>query len=149
LGAYKLAAMLRPNGFDVVTHLERYGSQRDREPDPNIALECGRRKNILIAADPDFETQYAVEVRQAGIAVFLLSNNHDGADKWGPRIIKARDAILLEIGRRRKPFVAHINVDGEISLVRLYYKKKVKTIHVKKRKQRKLRKAANASSSEV
>jgi hypothetical protein len=72
LGAYKLPAILRAAGFIVVTHLERYGSQRDTEPDPNIAIECGKQKNVLITADPDFEHTYGAEILLARIAVFYL-----------------------------------------------------------------------------
>lgn len=99
LGAYKLPAILRAAGFIVVTHLERYGSQRDTEPDPSIAIECGKQKNILITADPDFEHTYGAEILLARIAVLYLVNNHDGADKWGargrypPRIRKATKAL--------------------------------------------------------
>ena len=116
-----------------MTHQERYGSQRDTEPDPNIATECGRRKNVLLTADPDFEHMFGVEIRDAKIAVFYLTNNHEGADIWGTRILSARDDILRELGRRRKPFVAHITTAGVVNQVRLYYRKKTKTIKLAKR----------------
>jgi hypothetical protein len=134
LGAYKLPGILRAAGFTVITHLERYGSMRDRESDPNIALECGKRKNVLITADPDFEYTYGKEVSQAKIAVFYLINNHDGAEIWGARILGAHVQMMRELGRRRKPFVAHITTESHVSLVRLYYRKKIKTIHISKPK---------------
>jgi hypothetical protein len=127
-----LPAILRAAGFILVTHLERYGSQRDTEPDPNIAIECGKQKNVLITADPDFEHTYGVEILQSKIAVFFLVNNHDGADKWGARILAARLDILRELGRRRKPFVAHITTEGVVNQVKLYYRKKTKTIRIEK-----------------
>jgi len=132
LGAYKLPGILRAAGFKLETHLERYGSARDTEPDPNIALECGKQKNVLITADPDFEYTYGKEVLQAKIAVFFLTNNHDGSEAWGARILNAHADMTRELGRRRKPFVAHIITEGRVNLVRLYYKKKIKTIHIRK-----------------
>jgi len=134
LGAYKFPAILRAAGFNVISHLERYGSQRDTEPDPSIAIECGKQKNVLITADPDFETLYAKEVRESKIAVFYLTNNHEGAEIWGARVLAAHSDMQRELGRRRKPFVAHITTEGRVNLVRLYYKKKVKTIHIRKPK---------------
>ena len=134
LGAYKLPGILRAAGFMLETHLERYGSMRDMEPDPHIALECGKQKSVLITADPDCEHTYGKEVLEARIAVFHLTNNHDGAEIWGSRILKAHSDMTRELGRRRKPFVAHITTEGRVSLVRLYYKKKIKTIHIRKPK---------------
>jgi hypothetical protein len=128
-----LPGILRAAGFKVITHQERYGTQRNDEPDPSIALECGRQKNILITADPDFEHTYGAEVRDAKIAVFLLSNNHDGANVWGARILNSRSEIYAELGRRRKPFVAHITTEGRVNKVKLYYKKKIKVINVSKK----------------
>lgn len=118
----------------LVTHLERYGSQRDTEPDPNIAIECGVQKNVLITADPDFEHTYGAEIIQAKIAVFYLVNNHDGADKWGARILAARADILRELGRRRKPFVAHVTTEGIVNQVKMYYLKKTKVIRIAKKR---------------
>lgn len=132
LGAYKLPAILRAAGFTIVTHLDRYGSQRDTEPDPNIAIECGRQKNVLITADPDFEHTYGAEILQAKIGVFFLVNNHDGADKWGARILAARTDMIRELGRRRKPFVAHVTTEGVVNQVKLYYRKKTKVIRIAK-----------------
>ena len=73
------------------------------------------------------------EIRDAKIAVFYLINNHDGADLWGARILAARLDIMRELGRRRKPFVAHITTEGMVNQVKLYYRKKTKTIHVARR----------------
>jgi hypothetical protein len=127
-----LPGILRAAGFQIVTHLERYGSQRDTEPDPKIATECGKRKNILLTADPDFEHTYGAEISEAKIAVFLLTNNHDGADIWGARILSAKADILQELWRRRKPFVAHVTTEGCVNLVKLYYRKKTKTILIRR-----------------
>src|SRR5207248_1743193 len=96
--------------------------------------QCGRQKNVLITADPDFEHTYGTEVWQARIGVFYLTNNHDGAEIWGSRILSAHADMTRELGRRRKPFVAHITTEGRVSMVRLYYKKKIKTIHIRKPK---------------
>jgi len=129
-----LAGILRAAGFAVITHLERYGSQRDTEPDPAIAQRCGQEKNILVTADPDFETLYAAEVRASKIAVFFLTNNEEGAEIWGARILSAHQDIERELGRRRKPFIAHISTEARVSKVCLLYKKKVKVIHIRKAK---------------
>lgn len=76
------------------------------------------------------------KLRDAKIAVFYLTNNHDGAELWGARILSAHNEMLCELGRRRKPFVAHITTEGIVNLVRLYYKRKIKTINVTKRSKR-------------
>jgi hypothetical protein len=137
LGAIKLAGVLRPAGFKLITHNDRYGAQRTKVSDPEIIADCGRTKTILLTADADLESTYTAEITSARIAVFILGNNHDGPDKWGPRIILAKSEIEEQLGKRRKPFVARINCAGHITQVRMCYKKKTKVIRIGRKKTKK------------
>ena len=76
---------------------------------------------------------YAKEIAEAGIAVFVTTNNNEGPDKWGPRIITAKAAIIRELNRRQKPFTASISKEGQITLVRVYDGAEWKTIPIRRR----------------
>jgi hypothetical protein len=142
LGAEKLAGILRPAGFALVTHHDKYGAQRTRVSDPEIIADCGLSRWVLLTADRDLEFTYAAEITTAKIAVFILSNNHEGPSKWGPRVVTAKPRIETELGRRRKPFAAHITAEGHINQVRLYYKKKTKVIRIAKKSKKQVAAAA-------
>jgi hypothetical protein len=51
---------------------------------------------------------------------------------------------MYELGRRRKPFVAHISVEGKITQAKLYYKKKTKTIWIARKEKKNEAKAVTA-----
>lgn len=121
LGDNKLAAILRAAGYKVITHRERYGNV-DGIPDPKVIADCGSEKTILLTADADLETQWAAEIRHARIAVVILTNNCDGAAKWGQRLTDGKEAILKQLRVRRKPFALKFSRDAEVTQVRLYRK---------------------------
>jgi len=100
--------------------------------DPEIIAYCGskRDKLMLITADQDMEFTYAPEIRKAKIAVFIVTNNHDGPDKWLPRILAAKLDIEREIFTRAKPFAARISAEGRVTQVRRYFKKKDKVFQI-------------------
>ncbi len=133
LGAEKLAGILRAADFTLITHTQVYKDRQDVK-DPEIIADCGKAKTVLLTADSDLEFSYAAEINAAKIAVFVLSNNNDGPEKWGPRIINARQDMEREIRRRRKSFSAQINAEGRVSRVRIYYRRKTKEIHISPRK---------------
>jgi len=95
-----------------------------------------------LTADADLEFTYAAEIRGAKIAVFILTNNHEGPDVWGPRVVSAKSYIERELGRRRKPFAAHITTESRINQVRLYYKKKTRVIKIAKKTTKQISAAA-------
>jgi predicted nuclease of predicted toxin-antitoxin system len=129
LGAEKLAAILRAAEFTLITHTQVYKT-RQNVKDPEIIADCGKARTVLLTADTDLEFSYAAEINEAKIAIFVLSNNNDGPEKWGPRIINARQDMDRELGRRRKSFSAQINTEGRVCRVRIYYRKKTKEIHI-------------------
>jgi predicted nuclease of predicted toxin-antitoxin system len=130
LGSEKLVALLRPAGFKVFSHQSRYGAQGQNISDVEVIAGCGREHRVLLSADSDFEYMYGAEIKAAKIAAFVLSNNHEGPSKWGPRIIQAKDQVLLELKRRKKPFVGHINEYGRVTKIRLYRRNKTKEIKI-------------------
>jgi hypothetical protein len=71
----------------VVTHFERYGNVEGIS-DPKIIADCAIQKTVLLTADGDMETTWASEIESAKISVVILTNNKDGADKWGKRLEK-------------------------------------------------------------
>lgn len=75
---------------------------------------------------------YAREIRAAKIAAFVIGNNHEGPEKWGPRIVAAKDEIFLELKRRKKPFVGLISDTGRVSKLWLYKRNTIKEIPLAK-----------------
>lgn len=134
LGSEKLAALLRPAGFDIVTHRERYQKRQD-VLDPELIKDCGINKNILITADGDMETTWAAEILTAKIGVVILKNNNDGAPKWAMRIIFAKQEIQRMLKKYRKPLAARLSVDGCLTQVRLYRKRQGRVIKLRENKQ--------------
>jgi hypothetical protein len=129
-GKEKLAAMLRLNGFSVVTHYEEYGDEGHKIGDPIIICDCGLKNRILLTGDQDLVYTYATEIKDSKIAVFVTTDNNEGPDKWGPRIIAARLGIWRELLRREKPFAARISTNGRVTQVRTYDRRGWKTITI-------------------
>ena len=123
--------MLRPS-LDVITHQEHFGAAAQTIPDPEVIDECRKLKRALLTADSELPFTYAAELRKAKIAVFVLSNNHDGPAAWGPRILSAALDMERELAVTAKPFCAHVNTEGRISYVLRYYRKKTKLTNVNK-----------------
>jgi hypothetical protein len=128
----KLAEILRRANFAVLAHQEHYGPGAQRVSDPEVISECGKLKHPLLTADGNLPFTFATEITNAKIAVFLLSNNHEGPEVWGPRVISAKLDMEREWYGRAKPYTAHINREGRVSYVMRYYRKKVKKTSVKK-----------------
>lgn len=132
-GRNELAAILRPAGFTVVTIFEEFGEAEAKIADPVFILDCGFKDRVVLTGDQDMVFTYAKEIAEAGIAVFVTTNNNEGPDKWGPRIITAKAAIIRELNRRQKPFTASISKEGQITLVRVYDGAEWKTIPIRRR----------------
>jgi hypothetical protein len=112
-----------------VTHRERYGKMRGIQ-DPQVIADCGTTGTILLTADSNLETTWAAEITKAKIGIVILSNNTDGAAKWGQRIIQGMDKIRTQLDKRRKPCAICLTVLAEVNRVRLYRKKGSSVIHV-------------------
>jgi hypothetical protein len=102
----------------------------ERLGDPTIICDCGLKNRILLTGDQDLVYTYAPEISKAGIAVYVTTNNNEGPDQWGPRIIAAKGDIWRELKRRKKPFTARISSDGRITQVRLYVGRRWNTISI-------------------
>jgi len=132
-GKTKLVEMLRPHGFIIVTHFEEYGDEGHNLGDPAIIEDCGIKNRVLLTGDKDLVHTYAREIRDAEIAVFVTTDNMEGPQKWGPRIIAAKSDIWRELGRRKKPFTSVISKEGRVSQVRIYERGKWESIIVGKK----------------
>jgi hypothetical protein len=124
-----LPGILRNADINIVTHRERYGKKPGIQ-DPQVIADCGQTGTILLTADSNLETTWAAEIRQAKIAVVILSNNTDGAKKWGQRIVDGMPEIEGQLRKRSKPCAIRLNPQGKVNQVRLYYKKKTRIIHI-------------------
>jgi len=111
----------------VVTHLERYGNV-EGIPDSTIIADCGTTNTVLLTADADLETTWAAEVQVAKIAVVILTNNKDGAVKWGARLAKGRQEIVDHLRKYKKPCAIRFGADSKVCKVRLYGKRRGKVI---------------------
>ncbi len=104
-GRNELAAILRAEDFILTTIYEEFGDAESRMNDPVIIHDCGLKGRVLLTGDQDMVYTYAKEIAEAGVAVFVVTNNNEGPKQWGPRIISARESIRRELHRRQKPFV--------------------------------------------
>jgi len=95
-----------------------------------VIADCGSTRTILLTADSNLETTWAAEITRAKIGVVILSNNTDGAKKWGSRIVQAMPDIVAQLKKRRKPYAVRLNAMGKVNHVRLYFKKSSRVIPV-------------------
>lgn len=119
-GRNQVAEMLRNAGFILRTSFEEYGEADSRIADPVIIASCGLLNRVLLTGDQDLLRTWHKEIIQAGIAVFVTTDNREGPQQWGPRIIAAKDDILRELKRRHKPFTANISKEGRVTQVRIH-----------------------------
>ena len=132
-GRNQVAQMLRDAGFVLRTTFDEYGEADSRIADPVIIASCGLLNRVLLTGDQDLIRTWNKEIIQAEIAVFVTTDNREGPNQWAPRIIAAKDGILRELRRRKKPFTANISKDGHITQVRVYDGTKWKTISIRKK----------------
>lgn len=126
--------MLREAGFVIFTHYDEYGEEGHKIADPVIIQDCGLKNRVLLTGDQDLVYTWALEIREARIAVFVTTDNNEGPNKWGPRIIAARQDIWRELARRDKPFTARISREGRVTQVRVFEKGSWKSIQIAKKK---------------
>ena len=119
-GRIELAEMLRAKDFQIVTIYEEFGDAESKIADPVMIEDCGFKNRVLLTGDQDLVYTWAKEIKDAGIAVFVTTNNNEGPKQWGPRIIAAHREILRELRRRQRPFTARISSEGRVSQVRIY-----------------------------
>jgi hypothetical protein len=119
-GRIELAEMLRAGDFHIVTIYEEYGDAESKIADPVVISDCGFKNRVLLTGDKDLVYTWAKEIKEAGIAVFVTTDNNEGPKQWAPRIIAAKGDILRELRRRQKPFTARISTEGRVTLVRIY-----------------------------
>lgn len=122
--------MLRDADFLVVTVFDEFGEAESKIADPAIIHDCGLKNRVLLTGDQDLVYTWAKEILEAGIAVFVVTNNNERPIHWAPRIIAARHFIERELGRRQKPFTARISTEGRITQVRLYEGTRWKSIEI-------------------
>ena len=132
-GRNKLAQMLRDAGFVLRTIFEEFQEAESRIIDPVMIQHCGLMNRVLLTGDQDLTRTWNKEIIQAGIAVFVTTDNNEGPSAWGPRIITAKDDILRELGRRAKPFTGSISREGRVTLVRLHDGTQWKTIPIRRK----------------
>lgn len=125
--------MLRSAKFQIVTLFDEYGEAESRIADPVMIADCGFKNRVLLTGDRDLVHTWAKEIVDASIAVFVTTDNSEGPQQWGPRIIAAKEGILRELRRRYKPFTATISREGSISQVRLYEGSRWRGIEIKKK----------------
>lgn len=132
-GRNQVAQVLRDAGFVIRTTFDEFGEAESRIADPVIIAHCGLLNRVLLTGDQDLVRSWNKEIIQAGIAVFVTTDNHEGPKQWGPRIIAAKNSIMLELQRRQKPFTASIAKEGRVSSVRIYDGTEWKTTHIRKK----------------
>jgi hypothetical protein len=132
-GRYQVPQMLRDAGFVLRTSFEEYGEADAKIIDPVIIASCGLLNRVLLTGDQDLLRTWNNEIIQAGIAVFVTTENNEGPKAWAPRIIAAKDDIHRELRRRQKPFTANISKEGRITQVRVYDGKEWRAIQIRKK----------------
>lgn len=125
--------MLRDAAFLLVTIHEEFGEAESKIADPALIYDCGHKNRVLLTGDQDLVYTWAKEIVEAGIAVFVTTDNNEGPKQWGPRIISAMPDMLRELSRRGRPFTARISREGCVTQVREYQDGKWKTFAIKKK----------------
>jgi hypothetical protein len=108
--------MLRSAEFQIVTLFHEYGKAESRIADPVMIADCGFKNRVLLTGDRGLVHTWAKEIVDASIAVFVTTDNSEGPQQWGPRIIAAKEGILRELRRRHRPFTATISLERNLSL---------------------------------
>src|SRR5215467_12036948 len=103
---YQMAEKLRAAAFVVRTIYEEFQEAESRILDPVMIQHCGLMNRILLTGDQDLVRTWNKEIIQAEIAVFVTTDNNEGPNQWAPRIIAAKEDMLREVSRRKKPFTA-------------------------------------------
>ncbi len=132
-GRNQVAQRLRDAGFVVRTLYDEFGEAESRIADPVVIQHCALMNRVLLTGDQDLIRTWNKEIIQGQIAVFITTDNREGPDQWAPRIITAKEDILLELSRRTKPFTANIAKEGRISTVRVHDGKEWRTIQIRKK----------------
>jgi len=132
-GRYQVAEKLRDAGFVLRTIFEEFQEAEARIFDPVMIQHCGLMNRVLLTGDQELTRSWNKEIIQAGIAVFVTTDNHEGPNQWIPRIIAAKNDIFRELARREKPFTASIAKEGRISLVRVHDGKGWQSIAIRKK----------------
>jgi hypothetical protein len=132
-GRHQVAQMLRDAGFVLRTTFDEYGEADSKIADPVIIASCGLLNRVLLTGDQDLVHTWNKEIIQAEIAVFVTTDNNEGPKQWAPRIIAAKEGMLRELRRRKRPFTANISKDGRITQVRVYDGRKWQTVTIKKK----------------
>jgi hypothetical protein len=117
VGAPGMVAVLRPVGYNCVTHEEYFAGRNNVVEDPEIIAACGQHGWFLITSDKDLPIRWIEEIRAAQIGIFLLSNQNDGSGVWSNRIIACEADVIHEAQNRERPFVARISVAGRLYLL--------------------------------
>jgi hypothetical protein len=125
--------MLGDGGFVLRTIFEEFQEAESRIVDPVVIQHCGLMNRVLLTGDQDLIRTWNKEIIQAEIAVFVTTENNEGPNAWGPRIIAAKNGILRELGRRQKPFTATISKEGHVAQVRIYDGTQWKAITIRKK----------------
>jgi hypothetical protein len=112
---------------------EEFQEAESKIADPVIIQHCGLMNRVLLTGDQDLIRTWNKEIIQAGIGVFVITNNNEGPSQWVPRIVAARKDILRELVKRQKPFTANVAKEGRISTVRIYDGTSWQTIAIRKR----------------
>lgn len=129
MGSLKLPRKLRKAGYEILTHKKKYKGQQGI-PDPKVIADCGKAGHVLLTGDGALESLWAVEIEAARLAVVILSNNSDGADKWGARLALGKDDILKKLRQHRKPCAIRFGVNAKVNFVRLYGPRRGKLIPI-------------------
>jgi hypothetical protein len=103
-GRTELAAMLRPKDFLLVTIYEEYGDAESRIADPVMIYDCGLKNRVLLTGDQDLVYTWAKEIKEAGIAVFVTTDNNEGPKQWGASDHRRQAPDLARIVSQEETF---------------------------------------------
>jgi predicted nuclease of predicted toxin-antitoxin system len=111
----KMCDILQAAEFAMETHRVLYYG-RQNVTDPEIINECGKRSLFILTADNKFPIRWEIEIRRAQVGVFVLSNNHERPEIWGPRVVSLKTKIIHAAQHRPRPFIGHISTGAELTL---------------------------------
>jgi len=110
-----LVQALNDFGLNIEIHDDHF--ENDVE-DPVWLIECGKNNWVVLSKDKNIKKNLLERqaLLNAGVAAFFLTTGGMSADETVQALIKALKIISNLIQSQPKPFIARINLDGEVKL---------------------------------
>lgn len=107
--------MLRENGLKIENHSKHFSQNA---PDIEWLLKCGENDWVVLAKDKNIKKNHLERqvLLNAKVAAFFLTRGEYKGEEMGQAILKAMKRIANLIQSQQKPFIARVDIKGEVKL---------------------------------